>query len=464
MDHSRRFDPRAASGGGGETRTLGELFRALSTDATRLVRQEVVLARAEMRQNVRGLVRDLARAAVWGVVAAVGGLALVAFLVALLGDLLGSYWLGALLVGALFTLAGGATALGAARRLGARQVQPRETLSSLRETGAWAQTQAEGLRTALAGRPHGNGRHADGNARPRALPAPARGALPPASPREPAPARGGGEPGGGAEEEESGRGFLKRLWHEVQEDDVMGQAAKVAYFAFLSLPPALLVIFGLTGLFGGETVADWLTGKLMVMLPQDAAGIVRGFVDDVARSEAPGPLSIGLVLALWAASTVFVALADALNRAYDLEEDRSWWKRRALALGVMLVFAVFVLVASVGLLAGPEIAAAVGLGGVWDYLFWPVAFLLVVAAFWVIYYVLPNRDQSRDKGVILRGAVIGALLWVLATGAFRLYVANFGSYSETYGFLGAFIVLLLWMYVTGLAVLLGGEINSQIRW
>lgn len=460
MDHTRRFETPDAS-----SRGLGELFRDLATDASRLIRQEAELARAEMKRNLRALLRDVAGLVLWGAVAGVGGLVLVVFLVAVLGDILDSYWLSALLVGGVLVLAGGALAASAATRLRKRKVKPDETLRSLRDTRDWAQTEAAEARTRLAGEAGPNGRTAPA----RTLPASRiRGAVPveaeaAEAERTPPAREERKERGREPEEQEEDRGLLKRVWHEVMEDDVMGQAAKVAYFAFLSLPPAILVLFGLTGFFGGEDVAQWLTAELSRTLPAGASGLIEGFVDQVARRQAPDAFSIGLVLALWAASTVFVALADALNKAYDVEEDRSWLKRRGIALGVMLVFAVFFLAASVALLAGPQIAAAVGMGAAWDVLSWPVAFLLVVAGFWVIYYVLPNRNQEREKTTILRGAFIGALVWILATAAFRLYVANFGSYTETYGFIGAFIVLLLWMYVSGVAVLLGGEINSEIR-
>ena len=94
---------------------------------------------------------------------------------------------------------------------------------------------------------------------------------------------------------------------------------------------------------------------------------------------------------------------------------------------------------------------------------WPIAFLFMVAAFWAGYYFLPNRDQSNCKKVLLKAAALSAGLWVLATAAFRVYIANFSSYSETYGFLGAFIILLLWLYVTGLVVLAGGELASEME-
>ncbi|HEV2149584.1 MAG TPA: YihY/virulence factor BrkB family protein, partial [Longimicrobiaceae bacterium] len=289
--------------------------------------------------------------------------------------------------------------------------------------------------------------------RPAAPPTPSRTVPPPTAAASTASAR-------------PAEGFVKRVWREVQEDDVIGQAAKLAYFAFLSLPPALLVIFGFTGFFGGNAAAMWITERLGSALPEDASALVDQFVQQVVYEQAPGPFSLGLLLALWAASNVFAALADSLNKAYDVKEGRSWLRRRAIAIGVMLAFAVLFLAGSMAILAGPAIARSIGLWGtaeaVWGLLQWPLAFLLVVGAFWIAYYVLPNRDQWADKWKIFKGAAIAAVLWALATTGFRYYIANFGSYGETYGFLGVIIVLLLWMYMTGLVVLLGGEINSEM--
>ncbi|MDQ3555647.1 MAG: YihY/virulence factor BrkB family protein [Gemmatimonadota bacterium] len=259
----------------------------------------------------------------------------------------------------------------------------------------------------------------------------------------------------------------RRVWSQAQADDVLGGAAQIAYFFFLSLPPAILVLFGLTGFFGGQGVADWLTGQLQTALPAEASGLIQRFVDQVVHENAPGPFSIGLVLALWASSNVFTALTKTLNDAYGVEESRPWWKQRIVSLGVMLTCGVLFLAGSAVLIAGPQIAGALQLGGVadlaWTVLQWPLAFAIVVATFWIIYYVLPNRDQKRSKGTLVKASAIAAALWLLATLAFRIYISNFGSYGETYGLLGTVIVLLLWMYITGVVILVGGEVASEME-
>lgn len=258
----------------------------------------------------------------------------------------------------------------------------------------------------------------------------------------------------------------RRVWNEFREDDVTGESAKLAYYAFLALPPSLLVLFALTGFFGGPNSAAWITANLEAALPTSASGLVQNFVQEVVNEKAPGPFSIGLLIALWASSNVFMALGDSMDMAYDVVTTRSWVRRRAIAVGVMFVFAILFLGGSAVLLAGPSIINAIGLGSVakaiWSVLIWPLAFVLIVSAFWVVYYVLPDRDQSAYKVTLAKAAAAAALAWVIATALFRIYITNFGSYSETYGLLGAVIVLLLWLYVTGVVVLTGGELASEM--
>ncbi|HEX2187511.1 MAG TPA: phage holin family protein, partial [Longimicrobiaceae bacterium] len=235
----RRFDLDDTSPGGGEARSLGSLFRELSADASVLIRQEVALARVEMRRNVRALARDVGSMAVWGVVATVGGLVLVAFLVAGLGDLLDNYWLAALVVGLVFVAAGAFMALRALRSLQSAQVRPEATVESLRETGAWAQGEAAELRAALTG---GDGRPAngDGRAATAAPPTVNRIAALHAAEAE-APSSGGpaagAKPGTGARSGAPRQVLVRAVWSEFGADDISGQAAKVAYYFFLSLPP-----------------------------------------------------------------------------------------------------------------------------------------------------------------------------------------------------------------------------------
>lgn len=261
-------------------------------------------------------------------------------------------------------------------------------------------------------------------------------------------------------------GLARRVWNEFKEDDVTGEAAKIAYYAFLALPPSLLVLFALTGFFGGPNSAAWITANLEAALPESASGLVQNFVQEVVNEKAPGPFSIGLLIALWASSNVFMALGDSLETAYDVVTKRSWIRRRATAVGVMVVFALLFLGGSTVLLAGPDLIDAIGLGRaaevVWNILLWPLGFLLIVCAFYIVYFVLPDQDQSAHKMTLAQAAAAAALVWVAETALFRLYITNFASYSETYGFLGAVIVLLLWLYLTGIVVLTGGELASEL--
>jgi membrane protein len=259
----------------------------------------------------------------------------------------------------------------------------------------------------------------------------------------------------------------KRVLHAYRADDLANQAAKVAYYFFLSLPPALMAVFGLTGFFGGPGTADWLTGRLSGALPAEASALVTGFVRDVVHQKAPGALSVGLLLALWSGAAVFSALEDTLNDAFGITAKRSFIRRKAVAVGMLAACAVLFLAGSAVLLGGGRIAGPLGLGAAgrraWAVAQVPLGFALVTATFWLVYYVLPNRDQRACRGTLLRASAVAAALFVAASLAFRLYITRFGSYGATYGLLGTVIVLLLWMYVTSLVILLGGEVSAEME-
>jgi membrane protein len=263
-------------------------------------------------------------------------------------------------------------------------------------------------------------------------------------------------------------GRLGRLRKKLVADEVPGRAAQLAYYAFLAMPPALMALFGAAGLIGSDRFAAWLEQEAaLVMPPAIIDTILRPFIAEVVLQSAPGPFSIGLLLALWGASSVFAGLMAALNVAYGVEETRSWLKKRLTALGAMAASVLLFLLAAVSLLAGPSLASAAGLGraGVlaWSIAQWPLAFAFMVAAFWIGYYVLPNRDQRGCKRVLVKASAVAGILWLGATAGFRLYIDHFSSYSKSYGFLGAFIILLLWLYLTGLVVLVGGELASDLE-
>ena len=163
------------------------------------------------------------------------------------------------------------------------------------------------------------------------------------------------------------------------------------------------------------------------------------------------------------------AIADTLNSAYDVQEGRAWWKVRLIAIALTLGVAVFILFATALVLAGPAVAKYLAnwwyLGTAfkwtWYVLQWPLAFLLVNVAIALIYYYAPDVEQEWSW--LIPGALLATVLWLLTTLGFRYYVVNISSYTETYGALGAVMVLLLWFYLSGLAILIGAELNAEIE-
>lgn len=255
----------------------------------------------------------------------------------------------------------------------------------------------------------------------------------------------------------------KNIVREAQKDRLTSEAAKAAYYFFLSFFPTILALFAFTGLLGGDAAFEWIMTQLYAALPDDAAAYLSRFVLEVTGESRPGLLSLALLLTVWSASNVFVAIIDGLNVMYDLEERRSWWRRRALALAALLASLVLLSAATAALVAGPELISLFRLEPFWHVLRWPLAFVMLTLMMWLIYYLLPNRDQGRSWRPTLIGALIGSGLWVLGTLGFRFYVAGFASYSQTYGFVGGIIVLLLWLYVTAIAILFGGEVAATLE-
>jgi len=470
------MNTQSRGGAGTGERSVGELLQELAGESSQLARQEIALARAELKRSLSGVGRDAGAIAMSAGMAVIGGITVLAFLIAALGDLLDNYWLAALIVGVLLAGVGAFLAMRAVRDLRTVGFAPKETIETLRTTGEWAAEEATHLRATLAGSAptptqavRGNGHaavydtlaHRPSTGRNGRSTHAAERARETAPPREPETRRGGKAAG-------KPQGLVKAVLQEIKDDDITGQAAKIAYYAFMALPPAIMALFGLAGLFGTPQLAQWVEDQALLAAPREVAeSILIPFIEQVVLNKAPGAFSIGLLLALWGASAVFTGLMDTLNVAYDVKETRSFVKKRAIALGMMLAGALLFLLAAVSLLSGPKILETIGLGAtgqlIWGLVKWPLAFAFIAIAFWLGYYLLPNKDQKGCKKVLLKAAAGAALLWVVATAAFRIYIANFSSYSETYGFLGAFIILLLWLYVTGLVVLAGGELASEME-
>lgn len=257
--------------------------------------------------------------------------------------------------------------------------------------------------------------------------------------------------------------LLQKILDESKRDRLTAEAAKAAYYFFLSFFPTILALFAVTGIFGGDVAFDWIMAQLYAALPDDAAEYLGRFVLEVTGESRPGVLSLALLLTVWSASNVFVAITDGLNVVYDIDERRTWWKRRTIALLALLSSLLLLSGATAALVAGPELISLFRLEQFWHVLRWPLAFVMLTLMMWLIYYLLPNRNQGRAWRPTLIGALVGSALWVLGTLGFRLYVANFASYSQTYGIVGGIIVLLLWLYVTAISILFGGEVAATLE-
>ncbi|HEX8719316.1 MAG TPA: YihY/virulence factor BrkB family protein [Pyrinomonadaceae bacterium] len=264
----------------------------------------------------------------------------------------------------------------------------------------------------------------------------------------------------------------KRVYAEVMDDDVLGRSAQLSYYFLLALFPALLFITSLLGYLAGadSQLRQGIFQYLSAVLPGDASQLVAKTVTDVTQSSGGGKFSFGILATLWAASNGMGAISESLNAAYDLKETRPWWKVRLTAVGLTLALTLLIATALVLLLYGGDIADAVsikvGLGSAfataWKVLQWPLVLVFVLLAFALIYYFGPD-SHAQDWKWITPGAMVGVALWLLISFAFKAYLSYFNSYSATYGSLGAVIILMLWFYFTGTAILVGGEINSEIE-
>src|SRR5918911_87079 len=270
----------------------------------------------------------------------------------------------------------------------------------------------------------------------------------------------------------SWRELGKRVWNESNNDDVWGRAAQLSYYFLLALFPLLLVMMAMLGIFAdkGTELRHQLLTYLAQVMPASAGELVQKTVDELSSSAGAGKISFGLLATLWAASNGMGAISETLNTAYNVKESRPYWKTRLVAISLTIALAVLIVAALALLLYGFEIADAVtswvGLSGVfnitWKIVQWPIILFFILLAFNLIYYFAPDLKQQEWKWVT-PGSVIGVVLWLLISFAFKTYLTYFNSYSATYGSLGALIIMMLWFYFTGMAILIGGEVNSEIE-
>lgn len=264
--------------------------------------------------------------------------------------------------------------------------------------------------------------------------------------------------------------LLKRTGKEILADGVPTLAAQTAYYFFFSLFPLLLFLTPLLSIVGErDQVMQFINWQLQSLVKGDAVKPLAEAIQNVVYSEnAPGLMSVGALLAGWSGSNIFGSLMASLNTAYDVEENRAWWKRQLLRLFVFVVAAIIMILATVTILAGEDIIDRVGMWIgightgrlVWKIIQFPLAFSFLVGLGFMVYYFLPNVKQDWRK-VLIASAVM-TLLWILATLAFRMYVQYFPP-NPTYGFIGGVILLLTWMYYSMFVVLSGGELAAELQ-
>ena len=263
--------------------------------------------------------------------------------------------------------------------------------------------------------------------------------------------------------------MFKRTFNEALADDVMNLAAQQAYYFFFALFPALLALISIASFFPVENLIDEIQTMLQRVAPPDVVEIIKDQIANIANGSAGGILTIAFLFTLWSSSSAVVSMCSTLNAAYDITEGRPWWKVRLTAIGLTLGLALFILVSVTLVVAGPTLgekaAEALRMGPAfawtWKILQWPVVFMLVATAVALVYYFAPDAEQ--DWIWITPGSVFATLLWVAASLGFKFYVSNFSNYNETYGTIGGVMVLLLWFYVSGIALLVGAELNAEIE-
>lgn len=266
--------------------------------------------------------------------------------------------------------------------------------------------------------------------------------------------------------------LAKRVYRGMNDDYLLDRASALAYNFILALFPLLLFLLAVFGISASHSAAlqTDLFAYISQVLPPAAAQVISQTLQEVTKNAGNAKLTLGILLTVWFASGGMSSMISGLNGVYEVRESRSIVKVRLIALGLTIAISVLMLLAVVGVLAGGYVANVLGSHYglreatviAWHVGQIIVALVFVIVSFSLIYYYGPDLEEQHWYW-ITPGALIGVVLWVAASFAFRAYLHFFNSYSKTYGSLGAAMILLMWLYITGFSFLIGGEINAQIE-
>jgi membrane protein len=261
----------------------------------------------------------------------------------------------------------------------------------------------------------------------------------------------------------------KKSFKSFAEHDMTTYASALAYSALFALFPFLIFLIALLGFLNIPGFFDWILEQAQSAVPGDAFERLKQVIDQIRGQSRGGLLSFGIIAAIWSASSGVRSVMNAMNVVYEVEESRPAVRRYVVSVLYTIAIAVLLIASAALMLTGPQvmesIADTVGLGDLfvtlWNWLRWPVLAILLMIAAALVYYATPNIDQKFK--LITPGAVFAVVVWVIASVGFSIYVSSMGNYSATYGSIGGIIVLLFFFYLSSAVLMLGGEINAEIR-
>jgi membrane protein len=263
--------------------------------------------------------------------------------------------------------------------------------------------------------------------------------------------------------------LARRVYRALWAHDLFDRAASLSYYFLFALFPALLFLTAILGLVPGPRLMDQLLGYIARVLPADAASILAKTVGEIIKGARGSLVSLGVLGALWGASSGMVSISNALNVAFEMRDTRTWWRHRLEAIGLTVGFSLLTIVALLlfvfGERIGDGVARWLGVGAAftrtWKVARWPGLSVCALVGIMLVYQLAPATRQHWRR--LTPGAIFALGGWLAASYTLRVYVKYFGSYNATYGSIGGVILLMLWFYLSSLALLLGAEINSQIR-
>lgn len=258
--------------------------------------------------------------------------------------------------------------------------------------------------------------------------------------------------------------FIKQLLQKIKADDVQGISAQLTYYLILSLFPFLIFIMTLIG-YANISLEDKIQ-QLEQVMPAEAVSIIEEILQDVSEGRSQALLSFGMLATLWAASKGVNAIIKGLNRAYDIDESRVFWKIRGIAFLATLTIGFVVLLSILLLVLGTWLKTQVflltdlpyGFQKLWDLLQYAVPLLVMFIVFTLLYWIAPSRRLALRE--VVPGALFSTLGWIITSVLFSVYVNQFSDFTKTYGSLGGVMILLIWLYISSIIILAGGEINA----